>query len=404
VLLLLLGLGCEPDPVLDGDGDGVPDTADCAPAITSVYPGAAEICDAVDNDCDGETDEGFDLDGDGWPGLACASLEAAVDCDDEDPAVHPDAEESCDGVDEDCDGAVDELPDEDGDGATLCTDCDDDDPFTAPGQADGCDGLDNDCDGFVDEDWDADGDGVAGCAGDCDDDDPQNAPHLAEVCDGADNDCDGETDEGFDVDGDGYLSCRGDCDDEDPAVHAGAAEVCDGVDNDCDPSTPEADDLDGDGYTLCTGDCDERSAAALPGGVEVCDGYDNDCNGSTDELPTCHDCVESEGYVACSESVVYEEAEEACAGMGRTLAIVGDSAENDVVARVATAGASWIGYTDRDSEGTWAWADGSTGGYTRWYSGEPNNSGDEDCAGTNFGATGFWNDYRCAELLPFVCE
>ncbi len=108
-----------------------------------------------------------DNDGDGfseWDG----------DCDDENPLVHPDAWEGCDGVDSNCDGEVDEWDDLDGDWHTQCgadgvydtqdDDCDDRDESVYPGAFEHCDGKDNDCDGEIDEDYpDIDGDGDPDC-------------------------------------------------------------------------------------------------------------------------------------------------------------------------------------------------------------------------------------------------
>lgn len=85
-----------------------------------------------------------DSDGDGFLGVLCGG----DDCDDGEASVFPGAEELCDGLDNDCDGAVaaDEV-DEDGDGVLACAgDCDDDEPLVAPGLEEICgDGLDNDC-------------------------------------------------------------------------------------------------------------------------------------------------------------------------------------------------------------------------------------------------------------------
>ncbi len=411
LVLVALVVGCRDDADPDGDGFMADDVADvdCAPLDRSIHPGAHEFCNGVDDDCDGVIDETFDLDADTY--LAdetdCRALGVQTDCDDTDATVHPNAVETCDGTDEDCSGRVDDTEDRDGDGFSTCDDCDDTDPFVSPDMPEACDGLDNDCSGAADEPWDDDGDGASDCGGDCDDTDPLRSPGLPESCDGVDNNCDDVVDEGFDADGDGVLTCRGDCDDDDPTVYIGAPEACDGVDNDCDATTVEDGDLDADGFTLCDGDCNDNAAAALPGNSEVCDGLDNDCNGATDELAACYGCVDSPPYVVCASAVDWASASSACTLFGRSIVVINSGEEAITVGNASytiTGSAAWIGYTDSASEGTWAWVDASTDGYTAWWSGEPNDSGGEDCAGINFGAIGYWNDYQCASVLPFVCE
>lgn len=237
-----------PEPV-DADGDGAAEDVDCNDADPDVFPGAPERCNDRDDDCDGGIDEDLvfeswyvDGDADGFGAgdalSSCAPVAGASlvggDCDDAAGAVYPGAVETCDGVDEDCDGAAD--------------------------------------DGLVFQDWYADDDGdghgavdavaVSSCLDqpghaltldDCDDADAMVHPMAEESCNEVDDDCDGEVDEGVqslfsvDLDLDGYgaevWACAdpdgpgdelpGDCEDGEPSVHPGAVEVCDGFDTDC---------------------------------------------------------------------------------------------------------------------------------------------------------------------------
>ncbi len=283
---------------LDGDGDGVTECdGDCRPEDGAVSPGQVEVCDGVDNDCNDTVDEGtecYDDDGDGL-------TELGGDCDDGDAAVHPGGIEVCDEVDQDCDGLVDEgteCHDDDGDGLTEQEgDCNDGDAAVFPGTPEIDDnGVDDDCDGAVDGGvLDGDGDGTAVSGGDCDDSDPTTWPGAPEQEDAVDNDCDGIVDEGtpaFDDDGDGVSENDGDCNDADAAVHPGAEEEGNGVDDDCngvvDDHTDGSDD-DGDGFTENQGDCDDDDATVHPGAGEGPDGMDQDCDDVVDEGTDAYD-------------------------------------------------------------------------------------------------------------------
>jgi hypothetical protein len=187
-----------------------------------------------------------------------------------------------------------------------------------------CNGLDDDCDGTVDEELSQDCSSVCGVGtrqcvtgrwGTC------SAPSPAEeTCDGRDNDCDTETDEGGtrwypDEDGDGhgfslgareacqqpagFVASRDDCDDEDADVYPGAAETCDGRDEDC-SGTPDEGCECVVGNTRSCGDWGEDGPCELglqscvagawgecTGGVrpaaETCNAVDDDCDGTTDD-------------------------------------------------------------------------------------------------------------------------
>jgi hypothetical protein len=192
----------------DADLDGYPSTVDCDDANPAIHPGAVEVCNAADDDCDAFIDEGFDRDEDAF--TTCQG-----DCNDANPAIRPGATETCNNIDDDCDGVIDEGFDGDGDGFTAP-------PAGQPGP----------------------------CGGDCDDANPAVSPGAAEVCNNIDDDCDALTDEGFDGDGDGFTTCQGDCDDTSSAIFPGAPELCNGIDDDCDAAVDEGFPLDSDGDGL----------------------------------------------------------------------------------------------------------------------------------------------------------
>ncbi|MCB9618133.1 MAG: hypothetical protein H6721_28240 [Sandaracinus sp.] len=383
----------------DADGDGFVDALccndfegtmrcgdDCNDRRRDAHPGVPEVCEGLDNDCDGSIDEGLlrmqwpdadrDLHGDeasegvmvcpGEPGYS----PVRDDCDDTAPTRHRAQLEICDGLDNDCDGVSDEAPvsvpwypDEDDDGfgaaggtvviscapvpgySTRSSDCNDADRMVNPAAAERCNGIDDDCDGFADapgtgpgDTEDDDGDGVADvvCGGsDCDDANPFVGPRAQELCNGIDDNCDGVVDGAdanalwyLDRDRDGYgdegsppiESCEpqparvprgGDCNDEDASVRPGVRDVCDDVDQDCDGRIDEGGirfaffpDADGDGWGVadpgavifrCTapagtsersGDCADTDAMRYPSAPERCNSVDNDCDGTSDEAVT----------------------------------------------------------------------------------------------------------------------
>ena len=249
------------------------------------------------NDCENGVPSAYDIDGDGY--AVCGG-----DCDDGDPDIHPGAEEVYDHVDQDCDEIADEGTegyDDDGDGfcehSLDCElgvpgDCNDGVATVAPNMPEHPgNGIDDDCDGVVDAGSpDGDGDGFTEAGGDCDDADPAMHPGHVELPDFKDNDCDNTIDELtvlYDDDGDGFCEDPGtcsdgslpyDCDDDvddvnfdsvpdGRATYPGAVELTDWQDNNCDGRVDDGTvnfDDDGDGFTESGGDCDDTNSAVSP--------------------------------------------------------------------------------------------------------------------------------------------
>tara|TARA_Y100001968_G_scaffold314626_1_gene340249 strand:+ start:815 stop:2500 length:1686 start_codon:yes stop_codon:yes gene_type:complete len=237
-LWFTLGLGgcmSQPTTGIDYDGDNSPDAEDCSPIDPTIYPGAPdELGDGIDQNCDGT--DGIDTDGDGVP--------VPEDCDDTAADRYPGApdswndegefDENCDGldgIDQDRDGYPGDAPEDD-----PAWDCNDDDGAIHPGaQEDANTPADDNCDG-LEGDVDQDGHQVPE---DCDDSDAEIHPGATELCDAIDQDCDGDLVELFadldtdgmpdcsddDVDGDGVLSGE-DCDDLNPSVGSHGALSC----------------------------------------------------------------------------------------------------------------------------------------------------------------------------------
>lgn len=403
---------------LDGDGYGDEATAtqycdapawyirtggDCDDQDPNVHPNGSEVCNGKDDDCDGLTDGAdpdatgsniwyLDADGDGYGDAAqtkqtCDApfgyVSNGSDCDDTDANIHPEATEICNEVDDDCNGLTDSSDpnvvvddlwylDADGDGygtemqmMTACeqpvgyvangADCNDSDASIYPDATEICNGSDDDCNSLVDDnvietfDWYLDGDGdgygnaaqmISACtapegyvsdSSDCDDSNPEINPSSAEQCNEIDDDCNGVVDDNvqgtkvwyLDSDGDGYgnaeqtvsaciapegyVSDASDCDDANAYVHPTAIEQCNGSDDDCngeidDNVTGVIDwylDTDGDGfgnnsqtvsaceapdgYVSNNGDCNDNDPNINPNASELCNEMDDDCDGVIDD-------------------------------------------------------------------------------------------------------------------------
>lgn len=307
--------------------DGPKGWTECDAAVP-----VAEICDGLDNNCDGAIDEEIEpgectLENDSGVcvGIETCNGEEGLVCDAPVPT-----DEECDGLDNNCDGAIDEtFPDTDGDLEADCTDLDDDSDGVVDiadncplvknigqldtdedGLGDACDD-DDDGDGTPDEsdnckeapnplqedldgdglgdlcDEDIDGDG-SNNVWDCAPEDPTVYPGALEICDGLDNNCNLFVDEGYpDLDGDNVADC-GDTDDDNDGVH-------DQLDNCPLDANPDQSDVDDDGLgDVCDPDADDDgfdndedcawlNPLIFPGAEEICNGFDDNCNGLVDE-------------------------------------------------------------------------------------------------------------------------
>ncbi|MHC4140444.1 MAG: MopE-related protein [Planctomycetota bacterium] len=325
---------------LDNDGDGQTDEGNpgggvdcgtgldgvCSAGTTNCESGSlvcnqnvqpsAEICDDLDNDCDGVTDDFMTSCGEGECADTGICLQGVNTCSPDQPTS-----EVCDNLDNDCDGTTDDFPTSCGEGecadtGTCTTGVDSCSPGTPATET--CDNLDNDCDGDTDEDLAVTtcGEGECGAQGTCSagiDTCTPGSPGT-ETCDGLDNDCDASTDEGFNLGqvcggagpcGAGVIECSGDpnnpvrCSTDPGGSQDGSSpEVCDALDNDCDGSTDEGFNLGqscngvgecGAGTLQCSSDPNQTICSTDPGGSqdgsspESCDTLDNDCDGSADE-------------------------------------------------------------------------------------------------------------------------
>jgi arylsulfatase A-like enzyme len=375
---------------------------DCNDGSIEINPAALEICNANDDNCNGTTDDGLifinyyaDLDGDNFGDLSdvgnafCSNPGAGfsvnnLDCNDGSVIINPAATESCNGIDDNCNGTADDgltfttyFVDFDNDsygaltdiGISLCSnpgtgfstnnaDCNDGNVLINPSSIESCNGLDDNCNGTADDGLtfttyylDSDNDsygaltdiGISLCNNpgtgfstnnaDCNDGSAFINPAATESCNGIDDNCNGTADDGLtfityytDLDNDnfgdltdagtslcnnpgfGFSTNNADCNDTSALINPSAAESCNGIDDNCNGTADDGlifityyPDLDNDsfgdladfGSSLCNNpgvgfstnntDCNDASALINPTSIESCNGLDDNCNGTTDD-------------------------------------------------------------------------------------------------------------------------
>jgi hypothetical protein len=370
----------------------ITNSTDCNDNNANVRPTATEICNTIDDNCNGQINEGItfttyyaDADGDGFgnPSVSqssCSPITGFIvnntDCNDASALIKPTAIEICNAVDDNCNGLINEGlvfvnyyidTDIDGYGAgtaqssciplgnnyvTNNLDCNNFNANIRPNATELCNGLDDNCNSLIDDgltfltyyvDTDTDGfgagSGTISCSNpgagyvtnntDCNNNNSNIRPNAIEICNGIDDNCNTLIDDGItflnyyiDTDGDtygagaatnacaspgvGYVTNNLDCNNTNAAIRPGAVEICNSIDDNCNNSIDEGltfvnyyIDTDSDGFGAGTAtntcsnpglgfvtnntDCNNNDSNIRPNAIEICNAIDDNCNGLINE-------------------------------------------------------------------------------------------------------------------------
>ncbi len=456
---------------------------DCVPS--------EEVCDGIDNNCNGETDEGVkitfykDSDNDGFGDInniieTCSAPDGYVennnDCNDTEHNTNPDAQEICDGIDNNCNGKIDtedntleDAPLADNQNGIcngskkICNNEWINPDYTTLNSYElndeSCNSIDNNCNGETDEGYIITNIscGIGECSNtgrlEC-----QNGQEIdtctpnqpsEEVCDGIDNNCNGEIDEGLkitfykdsDNDGfgdinntieacslpDGYVENNNDCDDTEHNTNPDAQEICDGTDNNCNSETDENfPDSDNDGIADCVDNCvytqnvnqldadDDNMGNACDCYLgnsniaiqEICNGIDDNCDGQVDEGNVCatDNCVvrfhDNHNYIFCSTNTMkksWNNARKYCNQKNYNLVTIETEEENNWI-RSEISNNHWIGLNDLRDGHKWE------AGFGRIWNTD-HDDWDEKCWEIRHNDTK-WHDRYCSSDVKrrFICE